>query len=311
MRLRKRNRSRIDELTERTRMEARAISRRQRREARRTMRAQAEGFEDFGVRMRGAALETRRRLRPVFAPVRALVRWVAPHITRALLFVIKLLAALIALIAELGTVVVRWLVARGTALASATWELARRHVTPLPTVAFVGVAAAVGLGVSQFFDYHGVAVDAPNYAGEVGVVAPAPVTGTATAGSAHLWILLPLAGAAAVLVVATYLGRTRLAGAVALCGLLGVAVTLAIDLPQGLDAGRPGLAFSGSEAELLQGFWAELACSAVLMLCGGLLALYSRDVTAARRGRSDAATPRKRTTQTEVGGISPGLQAES
>jgi hypothetical protein len=318
MRLRRRNRDarardtrdRLDELTERTRMEAHAISRRQRREARRRMRAQAEGFEDLGVRMRGTAYETRRRLRPVFAPVRALAGWVAPYITRTLLFVIKLVAALIALLAELGTVTVRWLIASGTALASGTWELARRHVTPLGTVAFVGIAAAVGLGVSQFFDYHGVAVDAPNYAGEVGVVAPAPVTGTATAGSAHLWILLPLAAAAAVLVVATYLGRTRLAGAVALCGLLGVAVTLAIDLPQGLDAGRPGLAFSGSEAELLQGFWAELACSAILMLCGGLLALYSRDVAAPRRGRR-ASLGRQDAARAEVGEIPPGLQAES
>jgi hypothetical protein len=308
MRRRKRNRSRIDELTERTRMEARAISRRRRREARRTMRAQSE---ELGVRMRGSALETRRRLRPVFAPIRALVGWLAPYITGALLLVIKLLAALIALLAELGTVVVRWLVARGRALASATWELGRRHVTPLRTVAFVGLAAAVGLGVSQFFDYHGVAVDAPNYAGEVGVVAPAPVTGTATAGSAHLWILLPLAAAAVVLVVATYLGRTRLAGAVALCGLLGVAVTLAIDLPQGLDAGRPGLAFSGSEAELLQGFWAELSCSAVLILCGGLLALYSREVTTPRRGRRDASFRRKGAARADVGDIPPGLQAES
>jgi hypothetical protein len=285
-------------------MEARAISRRQRREARRRMRAQSE---ELGMRVRGTALETRRLLRPVVAPVRALAGWVAPYITRALLFVIQVLAALIALLSELGTVLVRWLVARTTALASATWELAQRYVTPMPTVAFVGVAAAVGLGVSQFFDYHGVAVDVPNYAGEVGVVAPAPVTGTATAGSAHLWILLPLAAAAAVLVIATYRGRTRLAGAVALCGLLGIAVTLAIDLPQGLDAGRPGLAFSGAQAELLEGFWAELACSAVLILCGGLLALYSRDVASSRRGRRRASLRRARA---DAGDIAPGLQAE-
>jgi hypothetical protein len=309
MKRRKRTRSRIDELTERTRMEARAISRRRRREARRTMRAQSEGLEDLGVRMRGTGLEARRRLRPVVAPVRALVGWTAPRVTRALLFAIKLLAAVIALIAELGAVVVRWLVARGTALATATYDLLLRHVTPLRTVAFVGVAAAVGLGASQFFDYHGVAVDAPNYAGEVGVVAPAPVTGTASAGSAHLWILLPVAAAGAVLVIATYLGRTRLAGAVAVCGLLGVAVALAIDLPQGLEAGRPGLAFSGAQAELLEGFWTELACSAILMLCGGLLALYSRDV-ATRRGRSGVYR-RKGAGSTDVGGISSGLQAES
>jgi hypothetical protein len=73
---------------------------------------------------------------------------------------------------------------------------------------------------------------------------------------------------------------------------------MAIDLPQGLDAGRPGLAFSGSDAVLLQGFWAEVACSATLMLCGGLLAVYSRGVSAERRGGWRA-------------GISPGLQTES
>ena len=271
------------------------------------MRAQSE---ELGLRVRGGAFEARRRLSPVFAAVQAVVGWVAPYISRALLLAIKLLAALIALIAELGTVAARSLTARGAALAAATRALLRRRVTPLATVAFVGCAAAVGLGVSQFFDYHGVAVDAPNYAGEVGVVAPAPVTGTASAGSAHLWILLPVAVAAFALVVASYLGRTRLAGAVAVCGLLGVAVALAIDLPQGLDAGRAGLAFSGSDAELLQGFWAELACSATLMLCGGLLTLYSRDVTASRRGRSGALR-RRRARRTDVDGVSPGLQAES
>ena len=310
MRRRKRDRSRIEELTERTRMEARAISRRQRREARRQLRAQAEGFEELGVRMRGTALETRRRLRPVFAPARALVGWVAPYITRTLLFVIQVFAALIALIAELGAVAVRWLATRTRNLAEATWILARRHVTPLPTVAFVGLAAAVGLGVSQFFNYHGVAVDVPNYAGETGVVAPPPMTGTETAGSAHLWILLPLAAVAAVLVVLTYLGRTRLAGAVAVCGVLGVAIALAIDLPQGLDAGRPGLAFYGAQAQMLEGFWAELFCSATLILCGGLLALYSRDVAATRRGRRRASLWRTRA-PADAGDVPPGLRAES
>jgi hypothetical protein len=308
MRRRKRGRSRIDELTERTRREARAISRRQRREARRRMRAQSE---ELGMRVRGTALETRRLLRPVVAPVSALVGWLAPRITGALLFVVKLFAALIALIAELGAVSVRWLVDRGGALARASYGLLLRHVTPLGTVAFVGLAAAVGLGVSQFFDYHGVAVDVPNYAGHTGVVAPPPMTGQDSAGSAHLWILLPVAGAGAMLVILTYLGRTRLAGAVAVCGLLGVAVALAIDLPQGLDAGRPGLAFYGAQAELLQGFWAELACSAILMLCGGLLALYSRGVPATRRGRRRAAGRSERAAQADVGGLPPGLQAES
>ena len=306
---RKRPRSREEELTRRTREEGRALSRQRRAEARRTLKEQTEGFEELGVRLRGTALETRRRLRPVAGPAARFFAWLAPYITGALMFAIKLLGALIALIAELGQVTARWLARQLKAISRATGRALRANVTPLPTVAFVGLAAAVGLGVSQFFDYHGVAVDAPAYSGEVGAVAPAPITGTETAGSAHLWILLPVAAAAAVLILATYLGRTRLAGAVALCGLLGLAVALAIDLPQGLDAGRPGLAFSGSEAVLLQGFWAEVACSAVLVLCGGLLARYSRGVAAEPGRRSRAG--RRRLSRQDAGGISPGLQTES
>jgi hypothetical protein len=279
---RKRASDRVQELTERTRQEGRELSRRRRAET--------------------------RKLRPVFAPVGGFAAWIAPRITGALMFVIKLLAALIALIAELGAVGGRWAADRGRALAAALARTTERHVTPRSTVAFVGIAAAVGLGVSQFFDYHGVAVDAPNYAGTVANTAPAPIVGAETAGSAHLWVLIPVAVAAIVLIVAAYRGERRLAGAVAVCGVLGLAVALAIDLPQGLDAGRPGLAFSGSQAELLQGFWAEVASSAVLVLCGGLLALYSRGMAGARRGGSGAAVRRRGAGSK---GISPGLQAES
>jgi hypothetical protein len=283
------------------------MSRRRRRQARRAVRPE----HDLGVRLRGAALETRRRLRPVAAPVALLFSWIARPVARGLLIVIQLLGALIAIVLRAGELVVRW---GGAVLLSAALilvEATRRHVNPRSTVAFVGICAAVGLGVSQFFDYHGVAVDAPAYAGQIGSIAPVPITGRETAGSAHLWILLPLAAVAAVLTVAAYRGRPRLAGAVAICGLVGLAVALAIDLPQGLDVGRPGLAFTGTEAVLLQGFWAEVACSAVLILCGGLLAHYSRGVTRERRrrrGRSGGAT--RRTPHPEVGGIYPGLQAE-
>jgi hypothetical protein len=277
---RKRSSSRVKELTERTRREGRELSRRRRHEA--------------------------RKLRPVFAPVTRFAGWIAPYISGALMFVIKLLAALVALLAELGAVAGSWLVERTRAIATATARAAERHVTPLSTVAFVGIAAAVGLGVSQFFDYHGVAVDAPEYAGEVGNVAKVPIVGTETAGSAHLWVLIPVAIAAILLTIRAYRWNGPGAGGVAICGLLGLAVAVAIDLPQGLDAGRPGLSFSGSEAVLLEGFWAEVACSVTLMLCGGLLALYSRRV-APRRRRLRTAGRRRR----KDGGISPGLQTET
>jgi hypothetical protein len=308
---RKRSRSRTEELTERTRLEARAIERRRRRAARRSLRAQAESLDELGMRLRGGAFETRRRLRPLAGPLGALLGRIAPFVSGALLFLVKLIAALIALALELVTVAVAWIadVGIGLGLALAAW--ARRTVTPLRTVAFVGGFAALALAASQFFDYHGVAVDAPNYAGEVGTVAPAPITGTASAGSAHVWILLPIAAVAFALVVGAYRGRTQLAVGVAVCGLVGIAVALAIDLPQGLDAGRPGLAFSGAQAELLEGFWAEISASAVLILCGLLMPLYSGERT--RRGRRRSRTGRRRRplADEDVGGLPPGLQAES
>jgi hypothetical protein len=304
---RKRYRSRTDELTERTRREARAMSRRRRIEARRAVRPQV----DLGMRLRGATYETGRRLRPLGAPIAALLGWIGRPVARTLLFLIQLVAAVIALILVIGQTVVRWVAEAIYEAALLIVEATRHYVTPRSTVAFVGVAAAVGLGVSQFFDYHGVAVDAPDYAGEIGAIAPVPITGRETAGSAHLWVLLPVAALAVLLIVAAYRGRPRLAGLVAVCGVVGLAVAIAVDLPQGLEVGRAGLAFTGTKAELLQGFWAEVACSAVLILCGGLLARYSRDVTgerSPRRGRSGGET--RRSPHQEVGGIYPGLQAE-
>jgi hypothetical protein len=283
------------------------MSRRRRRQARRAVRPEQE----LGVRLRGAAFETRRRLRPVGAPVAGFLAWIAHPVARALLFVIQLIAALIAVVLEVGQIVIRFGAGAFLGATLIVIEATRRHVTPRSTVAFVGLAAAVGLAVSQFFDYHGVAVDAPNYAGEIGAIAGAPIVDRQSAGSAHLWILLPVAALAAVLIVAAYRGRPRLAGGVAICGLVGLAVAIAIDLPQGLDVGRAGLAFTGTEARLLQGFWAEVACSAVLILCGGLLGHYSRGVSRERRrrrGRPGRAA--RRSPHREVGGIYPGLQAE-
>ena len=283
------------------------MSRRRRRQARRAVRPEQE----LGVRLRGAVLETRRRLRPVGAPVAGFLAWIGHPVARALLFVIQLIAALIAVVLEVGQIVIRFLAGVFLGAALIVIEATRRHVTPRSTVAFVGLAAAVGLAVSQFFDYHGVAVDAPNYAGEIGAIAGAPIVDRQSTGSAHIWILLPVAALAAVLIVAAYRGRPRLAGGVAVCGLVGLAVAIAIDLPQGLDVGRAGLAFTGTEARLLQGFWAEVACSAVLILCGGLLGHYSRGVSRERRkrrGRPGRAA--RRSPHREAGGIYPGLQAE-
>jgi hypothetical protein len=236
--------------------------------------------------------------------------WVAPYITRGLLLLLKLPAALILLLLEVTQTSLRWLRTTLGAAGTAVGRALSRAVTPVRTLLVVGAAAAVALGVSQFFDYHGVAVGAPEYAGEVGTVAPAPLTGTHPAGDAHLYVLLPVAIAALALIVAVYRGRSDLARWVAICGLVGVAVSLAIDLPQGLDAGRDGLAFSGADAVLLQGFWAQLFASATLVLCGGLLIAQLRRPEAGRAPeRSDRKAPDRM--RPEVGGVTPRWQGGS
>ena len=179
------------------------MSRRRRAEARRAVRPE----QNLAVRIRGAALETGRRLRPLGAPVAAFLSWIGRPVARALLFVIQLIAALIAIVLEVGELAVRWVGAVLLSAALIIVEATRAHVNPRSTVAFVGVCAAVGLGVSQFFDYHGVVVDAPGYAGKLGAEVPAPITDRETAGSAHLWILLPVAALAAILTVAAIPGE--------------------------------------------------------------------------------------------------------
>jgi hypothetical protein len=299
----------MEEVTARTREEGRALARRQRAEARRAIRAQTEGLEEVRVRLRGGALETRRRLRPGFAPVARLLSAIAPFVTGSLLFAVRLVAAVPLLLLAAAQAAIGWSATRGVDAALASGEGLQRVVTPFRTAAFVGVAAAVALGASQFADYRGVAVDASAYAGELGATAPVPIIDKEAAGSAHLWILLPLAAVALCLVLAAY-RRPRLAAAVSICGMLGLAVAIAIDLPQGLDSGRAGIAFSGSEARLLEGFWAEVSASAALMLSGALLALYSRGVTDQRRAnrRGTRRPARARSSQSDVGGVSPRLQ---
>ena len=204
--------------------------------------------------------------------VARLLSAIAPLVTGSLLFAVRLVAAVPSCSSRpprrrsAGAPLEAW---------TPPWRQGGSAACRDPTApaAFVGVAAAVALGASQFADYRGVAIDASAYAGELGATAPVPITDKEAAGSAHLWIPLPLAAVALCLVLAAY-RRPRLAGAVAICGVLGLAVAIAIDLPQGLDSGRAGIAFSGSEARLLEGFWAEVSASAALMLSGALLALY-------------------------------------
>jgi hypothetical protein len=231
--------------------------------------------DEWQVRLRGAALETKRRLRPAGRGVRALLGRVAPPISAGLVALLGLLAAGLSRLLEGITAVVAWLYPRLHSLASSFAALVMRRVTPVATVAFVALVAAVALGVSQFLDYRGVAVGAENYEGEVGTVAPAPFTDVEVTGAAHLYLLLPVAVAAIVLTVAIALGRWQLSRYLIGLGLLTVVVSLAIDLPTGLDTGRD--AYASSDVELLEGFWIQLLTGLVIALCGFLLGRYGRE----------------------------------
>ena len=246
-------------------------------------------YEVVTVRVRGAALELRRRAKPIVAPVvapfaatlgasppmyrQACWRWSGspPGSSRSS-----------------STAPSAWAAGSGRrvgAVAGAIGAFLARVVTPVNAVAVVAAAAAIGLAVSQFFDYRGLAIDSTQYGGELGGVVSAPITELETAGSAHLFALVPLAVAALVLIALTALGRWRLGRAVALLGVVGIAVTLLIDLPQGLEEGRTGISYLGTEPQLLEGFWAQIS----LLGGAGLLRAAARALREAGGARERGA----------------------
>jgi hypothetical protein len=148
-----------------------------------------------------------------------------------------------------------------------------RLLTPARGALLVTVGAAACLVLSQFVDYRGVEIGQPGY-GQVAAIASAPQVDLQKAGEAHSFLLIPLAAFAVVMAaVAAFAGRRRAADLVALAGLAGLAVTLLIDMPSGLDAGGAGVRFSGAHAVLREGFYAQLAACAGLVICGVALVL--------------------------------------
>jgi hypothetical protein len=210
---------------------------------------------------------------------RATVRQTAPGARRLIGGIAGLLgrlAALLLRIAGLAERAVLTIVDAVTGIGGRALGFAERQLTPERVLVAV-IAAAGGLLVySQFVAYRGVEVGQPQYS-EVSTVAPAPQTDRIDAGAAHAYVLIPLAAiAVAIALLALLSGRWRLGRLVSLIGLLGIAISLAIDLPKGLDAGTAGTAFAGAKATMTEGFYAQLAASAVLVLCGWVLSVDLR-----------------------------------
>jgi hypothetical protein len=174
---------------------------------------------------------------------------------------------------------------RGATAASAV-------VTPQRAIGGVIVAAGASLIVSQFLDYRAVEIGQPGYAGLPSVAQP-PTVDMRTAGDAHSYLLVPLGLAAIGLgALAAFRDRRRLGLVAAGLGLVAIAVILLIDLPKGLDAGGQTSRFAGATAVLEDGFYAELAAAAGLVLAG--LLYYARPCRIRTSSSGRAASARRR-----------------
>ncbi len=168
----------------------------------------------------------------------------------------------------------------------AAFAFAQRHVTPARAVAVVAIAAAVGLAASQWLDYRSVTVGNDAYSGGVEAVAPAPDVARDRAGDAHAFVMVPLAVIAFVCVVVAFTGRRRAARLLIGIGIAAIAIAIILDAPKGLDEGTAALAYEGAEAQLLEGFWSQIAAAAVLVACGLILPAYLRPAKAEAEGNA-------------------------
>jgi len=207
-------------------------------------------------RLRRVAASVWRRLRPLAVRLFRLLAWLERRLLRA-----------------------RDLAVRAATRASAV-------LTPRRAICATIVAAAACLAVSQFVDYRAVEVGQPGYAGLP--AASPPTVAPEEAGEAHSYLLLPVAALAALLALlpvrqprrraenrapAAEIGPSavRRGWVVFALGALALAVALLVDMPAGLDTGAEAARFAGAEAVLRDGFYAELAAAAGLMLGGMLL----------------------------------------
>jgi hypothetical protein len=174
-------------------------------------------------------------------------------------------------------------------------SFAERHVTPARGLIVVAVAAVISLGAAQFGDYRAVEIGAAEYAG-LENNARAPQIDPRSLRSAHGDWVLGIAAVSMLVVAAAVTRNWRVARLLIFLGAAVVAISLAIDAPEGLREGQAGVVFQGAQARLLGSFWVQLFSGVTLMVVGPILALQlrvERDARQARRrGRSGRAGPR-------------------
>ena len=175
-----------------------------------------------------------------------------------------------------------------------TLSLAERHLTPARGIAVVALAATITLGASQFSDYRGVEVGAPQYRA-VEEVAPAPQVDRESPRDAHGVAVFAIAVAALFTTSFAVARNWRLARLLLFLGAAVVLISLIVDLPNGLDEGPTGIQYQGAEAVLLEGFWVQLWSGVTLTVAGPLLAVQLRGERASRRAQGARRLERRAT----------------
>jgi len=225
------------------------------RRRRLVVRVRAEAFTRRADRRMNALLAAAPR---VCAPW---IRWAGRRLRPVSVFLLRRLA---------------WLERRLLRLAAWSGQAARRAsavLTPQRAICLTVLASAGFLIAAQFVDYRAVEIGQPGYAGLP--AAKPPTVDAQTAGQASAYLLVPVAALAALLALAVLRnGRRRGLGRIIfVLGLLSLAVILLVDLPAGLDAGAQTSRFAGAKAVLYDGFYAQIASAAGLMLGGALLVM--------------------------------------
>jgi hypothetical protein len=88
--------------------------------------------------------------------------------------------------------------------------------------------------------------------------------------------LLVVAGFALVMLVGVLRGARPAMAAVAVCGVVALAIAVVVDLPRLDDTGQVGALYSDASAGPEAGFWLELCGGALLLVAGGGLLAVAR-----------------------------------
>jgi hypothetical protein len=201
----------------------------------------------------------------------------------------------------------RWL-RRASALAIKAATHASALLPPQRAICGVIVASALCLIASQFVDFRSVEVGQSAYAGLA--AATPPTVAAKTPVDVHSYLLIPIALLAAIAgVMAVSPKRRGLGRIVVALGLLSIAVILLVDLPAGLEEGSQAARFSGATAVLENGFFAQLAAAAGLVL-GGLL-YYARPCRIRINLSGRAASARRRRRRPPVSSRGKGARRPS